>query len=308
MIVFLNPASCGGTGMSRWKEIEPALKVRAGTIRTIVPNDRNEFPQLVRSEYEKGEREFVAAGGDGTVNALLSGLVTGLTDQERKTVALGAVGLGSSNDFHKPFLKSPGGIPMKLDFHRAPYRDVGVLEFIDGGVKSQQYFLINASVGLTAEANLYFNTPDPFLSFLKRTNTSGAIAWAALRTIVSYHSQRFTFQAENALARKILLSNLSVLKSPHVSGTLTYPLAPAYDNGRVSCFLGTSMGLADRLRLLFALSHGGAPVTGKLESFTASSLTLSSEGPFAVELDGEVIQTSEAIFSVLTKYLRVCTC
>jgi diacylglycerol kinase (ATP) len=308
MIVFLNPASCGGTGMSRWKAIEPTLRARSASIRAIVPNDRNEFPGLVRLEYGKGEREFVAAGGDGTVNALVNGLVTGLTDEERRTVALGAIGLGSSNDFHKPFSKSPGGVPMKLDFHRATNRDVGIVECIDGGAKEQRYFLINASVGLTAEANLYFNTPDPFLSFLKKKHPSSAIAWSALGTILSYRNRRFTVLRDDGPGRDVFLTNLNILKSPHVSGTLTYPGAPAYDSGLVSCFLATSMGLADRLLLLSALSRGGVPVTGKLESFTASHLTISSDGPFAVELDGEIIQTSDATFSVITKYLRVCPC
>jgi diacylglycerol kinase family enzyme len=68
------------------------------------------------------------------------------------------------------------------------------------------------------------------------------------------------------------------------------------------------MGLADRFRLLFALSSSCVPVTEKLESFTTSHLTLSSDGPFAVELDGEIIRTAEATISVLTKYIRVCSC
>jgi diacylglycerol kinase family enzyme len=83
---------------------------------------------------------------------------------------------------------------------------------------------------------------------------------------------------------------------------------PAYDDGHVTCFLAASMGLSGRLRLLFALSHGGVPVTEKLESFVASRLTLSCDSVFAVEVDGEIVQTSEATFSVLTKHLQVCSC
>ena len=85
------------------------------------------------------------------------------------------------------------GIPCKFNFTSAEDRDVGILTFIDSQEQKQQkYWLINASIGITAEANLFFNTPDFVLNYLKKTITNSAILYAALRTIAFYRNRDLT--------------------------------------------------------------------------------------------------------------------
>ena len=310
MIVFLNPASCGGQGEALWRKIEPSLRERGITAKTLTPKTAANIQESIEAEYARGEREFVAAGGDGSVNAILNGLLTALPAPERKNVALGAIGLGSSNDFHKPFseARTINGVPVKINFSLAALRDVGILEFEDNGKIVTRYFLVNASVGLTADANRFFNSPDTLLSLLKRTYTPSAIMYAALLTILRFSNRPFDIRTETAFRTGVALTNLNILKSPHVSGTLTYPLPPAYDTGRLDCFVASSMGIGERLRLLRSLSRGKVPVTTKLETLHCSNLTATSGSPFAVEFDGEIAMTPEARFSVLQQHLRVCTC
>jgi len=310
MIVFLNPASGGGQGEVLWRKVEPSLRERGITAKTLRPKTTLDIQECVEREYAGGEREFIAAGGDGSVNGLLNGLMTALRAPARKNVALGAIGLGSSNDFHKPFSEASAinGIPAKINFSLASPRDVGVLEFVDRGNTVTRYFLVNASVGLTADANHFFNSPDALLALLKRTHTPSAIAYAAVLTIFGFSSRSFDISTGNALRSKVALTNLNILKSPHVSGTLTYPLPPAYDTGQLDCFLASAMGIGERLRLLRSLSQGKVPLTPKLETFRCSNLAATSGSPFAVEFDGEIVVTSEARFSVLQQHLRVCTC
>ena len=63
-----------------------------------------------------------SATGSGTVNGVLNAILAQGAD-----VTLGAIGLGSSNDFHKPFAKDKrvGGAPVRLDASRAIRADVG---------------------------------------------------------------------------------------------------------------------------------------------------------------------------------------
>lgn len=54
----------------------------------------------------------IAVGGDGTVNLLAQAL---LESVEWREISLGALGTGSSNDFHKPRRKRFHGLPARLD-------------------------------------------------------------------------------------------------------------------------------------------------------------------------------------------------
>src|SRR5437016_2873987 len=92
-LVVLNPNAHGGRARQLWHRITRP----AGW--TVVDRD---YSGAVSSAVHNGERSFVAAGGDGTVNALLNAIVACENRPPLEEFTLGAVGLGSSNDFHKP--------------------------------------------------------------------------------------------------------------------------------------------------------------------------------------------------------------
>ncbi len=61
-------------------------------------------------------------GGDGTVHALVEALALAPRRPPLDHLTLGAVGLGSSNDFHKPVGRRVGGVPVRLSPWRAAPR------------------------------------------------------------------------------------------------------------------------------------------------------------------------------------------
>ena len=89
----------------------------------------------VSGKIAEGARNFVAAGGDGTMNLALNALLNapgraGIASPEE--LRFGAVGLGSSNDFQKPYVSDgrveAGGIHCRLDFDRATAHDIGCMQ------------------------------------------------------------------------------------------------------------------------------------------------------------------------------------
>jgi len=309
MVVFVNGLAAGGSGLARWRKVQPALSRRFTDLRVCVMNGSESTRRTIEREVCAGETRFIAAGGDGTVNFLANSLIEVASADQRPGICLGAVGIGSSNDFHKPLGEkvSVEGIPMAVDFEHARERDVGRLTCVDQREERRRYFLVNASIGVTANANAIFNSSDATLAVLKRWCTGGAILYAALQAIARHQDIPVTIESQGAPGRGVHLSNLGVVKNPWFSGNLCYGGRPDYQDGLFGVHLCHSMKGGELLQLLGTLQRGGVPVHNrKIATWKTPAITVSCPRPFAVECDGEIVTTMCARFEVVPRYLRVC--
>lgn len=302
-VVFVNPYSFGGKGFEKWKRIKPFLGDNQFEVKNLTEDSVEEF-------FMNGNTNFIAAGGDGTVNILLNKIINSFTPEEVKRIKLGAIGLGSSNDFHKPFTdcKLIKDIPVKINFEKTEPRDVGCITYIEKGISKRKYFLINASIGITAEANYLFNNPDKFLSLIKKKNTGLAIFYSALKTIFKYRNFRIKLTSAETKELQVDLTNLGIVKNPNFSGNLKFNAEADYGNGKFDVYLCSRMTKMEIIHLFYLLSKGAFNMVEKKGSFRTNLVNLGSDNPFLIEYDGEIIKTSSAGFSILPKYLQVCTC
>lgn len=316
VIICMNPSAAGASGLRKWKRIERVVRSIAPSHGTFLLDGRASIGRIIRCGLESGETQFVAAGGDGTVNTLLNELLSLATPEQRGRIQIGAIGLGSSNDFHKPYQPAGliNGIPSRVNFQDIGRRDVGCVSFRTDRGFLTRYFLVNASIGVTAESNRLFNDPGRILGLLKRAYTPAAIVFAALKTIYSYDNIRISVQRPGLPETDCELTYLALLKSPHVSGSFRFDGSIPLDNGLLRAYLCAGMTRVELLGMLWALSRGsfhpgGAPrggATPKVQSCELPSIAVSSSRPFAVEFDGEVVTTRFAQFGVLPGYLQVC--
>jgi len=308
MFVLLNPTAGGGRALARWKRVAAGLKSRFGALEVHDSADPRVTQTRIAESLACGERRFVAAGGDGTVNRLISTLATVARPQLLPQISIGAVGLGSSNDFHKPFRNDAarGGIPDRLDFDAAAPHDVGVLLYADPqGTARRRYWINNASIGVTADGNYRFNAPDLALRCLKRLATGPAICYAALRALVAHRPRLMTLQWDEEPPVPVPVSNLGVVKNPHFAGSLRYdsPREPA--SGRFYVHLLEGQSVPRLLSALLGLSRGHFVRPGS-RSWRAARLAVEARDPFPVEVDGEVVLARCACFALLPCRLRIC--
>jgi diacylglycerol kinase family enzyme len=317
--VVLNPTANGGLGRVRWKALLETELAREAGLRDAEVFDGSGKGGLgrldgwLRERLAGGARRIVAAGGDGTVNLALNALLAArgaLEPAERAKLALGAVGLGSSNDFQKPFDGSgravAAGLRCRLDFAAARPHDVGRASVAGGGVDADLHFLINASIGVTAEANWRFNHAGPFTRALKRRWVDGAILATALRTFAAYRNLDVELALDGASPARLRLTNLGVVKNVHFSGQMRYDTPQACDDGRFGVHVCEDMSRREMLGVLKALNRGRFRGLRKTWSRQAKEVGVRAPEAFSVETDGEVIQAREARFRVLARELRVC--
>jgi len=307
MLILMNPYAAGGSAAKKWKMTIDEISTRLHRWSVYRLNGNSATGQVIAEALSNGETEFVAAGGDGTVNSVLNHLLHLANKNQMRNIRLGAIGLGSSNDFHKPFSSQTiNNVPYKLDFSRARARDIGCATFLEDGAPKSRYFLVNASCGLTAEANRFFNGTDKGLGVMKRLHTPSAILYAALRTILLFRNFKATISSPGRTEWRGDLTNLGVLKNPHLSGNLRYDIPIELDNRQFAVTLCEKMSRIDIVRLLYSLSHGEFSSIPRTRSFFASALSVAADRPFSLETDGETVQTTVVRFNILPRRIKVC--
>ena len=308
MIVLLNRRAGGGTAPEKWRRLQSHLTMTNEFVEVLHPDDRTDMTDVVLKSQKRGDTHIVAAGGDGTIHNVLNAMML-VPEAMRSTLVLGAIGLGSSNDFHKPIspLRCVDGIPCALHFRNACRRDVGVATMRTSMGVVTEYFLLNASVGVCAAGNEIFNQPDLVLSWLKAHYAGGAILVAAILAIARYHNMRCAIEWRTGERLNIALTNLGIMKSPHFSGSLHYDGAANYHNGQFQVFGATDLAFLHRLQFLWYLSRGKFLKSRSGWMRTTDSLKLESLTEFSVELDGEIFLADQVQFSVLRNALMVCS-
>ena len=310
MHVLLNPHCDHGRGGKKWARIASDWQGRFGDCRITETHSTEGLVEILRGLVREGEQTIVAAGGDGTVHWILNALLSLPRSGPERAVSFGAVGLGSSNDFHKPFRPENAirGIPVRLDAGQSRLQDLIEVRWEDEtGGKHARFCVNNAGLGITAEGNRRFSAKGPVIGTLQHFSVEAAIAASAVWTIFSYRNRSFRIQVDDRPPFQAMLTNLGILKNPYFGGGLHYDLPIAPDDGRLCICLSESMSRFQAVRTLVRLYQGrfkGLPGTA---SWTASRVSVvAGSRCFALEMDGEVVQARKADFKVVPKAVRCC--
>jgi len=178
--VILNPVSGRGAAEQAAPEIERQLAER-GLDFAVVRTERPwHAAELAQQAVRDGVDVVVAAGGDGTSNEVLNGLMLAKTALGDHKTAMGVLSVGQGNDFAFG-AGIPKDLPAACDVLAANKRrriDVGRVR---GGLYPEgRYFGNGVGVGFDAVVG--------FEAFkLKRLHGFAAYAVAALRTMVIYY-------------------------------------------------------------------------------------------------------------------------
>jgi diacylglycerol kinase family enzyme len=293
--VILNPNAHGGRAVELWNRV---ARYVPGSVMA------DGAPAAIAQAIALGERIFIAAGGDGTVNALLNAIVDAKGALPLDAFTLGAVGLGSSNDFHKPFARVENGIPLKVDDARTTLRDVGLIRSENGA----RYFLIGASFGAAATGNALFNAGTGLTGWLKPRWTGGAIACAALRAIAGHRNMHPAEKAGREARPTGLpaFASLSVMKSQYLSGSFRFDGPVAAGDGLFAVNLCGATGRLGLVRVLYNLRRGRFSGTAGCTSWRAPAVNFETAFPIAAEVDGEIMEGRRFELSILPERIRVC--
>jgi diacylglycerol kinase (ATP) len=272
-----------------YKEILPVLSKSFDT-NVFVTNFAGHAEELARETAGVEYECVLAAGGDGTLNQVLNGL---LNHPATKLPRLGVIPLGSGNDFARTcgLSADPRQLIQLLKSAPKPHLDVGVVDCVDGAVNVRRHFINECSIGMGPEVvrRLARNkgTLGPGFSYFK----------SIIATFFTHRPQQVRCQTDDwawdGNARVIAIANGKSF------GHAIY-IAPDADpsDGIFNTFIAGDLPLLKFLLYLQSLK-GKSTVKDRLILYnTARRVQLSAPAPCLLEAEGEIVGNLPATISI----------
>jgi YegS/Rv2252/BmrU family lipid kinase len=301
MHVIFNPTAAAGSVRRLAPDLKACLErgaERAGVEWEWVETQAPEHAiELAREAAVNGCEMVVAAGGDGTVNEVVNGLVRASHQGHQAT--LGVIPTGTGNDF--AWL---AGIPLnplaacqRLFDGQTRVVDVGHIREANG---RERYFDNGCGAGFDAVVSLQAQGLKKWLGGL-------VYIVAVLKTIVfHYHAPAFrmTFDGRE-LTRPTLMLTIGKGKR-HGGAFLSTPRAEQDDGWLDVCIVG-KLNRLGMLRAVPSFMRGEQESNPQVQLERARHVMVEASAPQVIHLDGEIFATDARRFevSVVPGVLRV---
>jgi diacylglycerol kinase (ATP) len=280
--VILNPAAGAGNGLRQREAIEQGLAARGLSYHMVLSERRGQAVDLARAAAESGWPRVIAAGGDGTVNEIINGLILA-REQVVQLPDLGVIGVGRGNDFaHGAGI--PGEFELALDAlasDRVRTVDIGQVR---GGLHPDgRYFGNCVGVGFDAVGTIE-------ASKLPRLGGFLSFFIAVLKTIFIYHrgpQVRLAFDGE-VLELPVLM--ISIMNGQRLGGGFWMAPEARPDDGFFDLCVVQQV---TRRRILSLIPHflrGTQGTQPEVQMGRAASIQVEAlQGVLPAQTDGEII-------------------
>lgn len=296
--VILNPAAGRGYGARAEPKLRQWLKAEGvdfDIVRTAGPWHAAE---LAKHAAEDGFETIVGAGGDGTANEVINGLMS--ASQNGATRRMGVIPAGSGRDF-------ASGIGLPLDLREAYDRiTCERVKTIDLGrvtVPGQEARYFGNVVGVGFDGAVLIETLK-----MKRLRGLPLYLMAVLKTIfLNFDAPMMTIKYDDQ-QMKLPATMVSVANGPREGGGFIVAPDAEPDDGHLDLCIAGEVSRLTMLRLLPHFLRGTHTELDPVTMARAKSVTISSPDGLVAHVDGEVLCTDapEIKCDILPQALDVC--
>lgn len=286
ILVIHNPNSGGG----RYKENVRRLARDHPQIEIRQTHEKGEAAEVAQDAPSHGYTRVVAAGGDGTVNEVINGLMRITGDKP----ILGVLPCGSANDFTKSI-----GIDADWDaaaraILRGAARDVDIIE-IDG---ADRRYLINAATG-----GLSVAIDDAMDAATKNWWRGFAYARVAATVIPEASNYHVRIRVDGR-EKQDTCAGVIVANGGYAGNLCIAPQADVSD-GLLNVMTARATTLTERMNLLTDLALGRQTESEWVDCFTGTTAEIESDPPMPFIADGERLGETRLSFTLIPMALRV---
>jgi len=297
-LAIINPAAGRRDVCARWQAIENALREADVEVDTAETSGVGDATRLVARAMSDGRHRFITAGGDGSVNEVVQGVMESAPDTAHR-VTLAAAPLGTGNDWARSIAMpvDPRGIARAIASGRTMLHDVGAIDFPDEPAGSRRWFINVAGAGY--DADVVANVPRPVPSAISYLRI-------ALSGLARYRSPQFRIRTDDEVIEDRLL--LAFVANARYCGHRMH-VAPAalMDDGVLDVVAVRELSLPRLLPKLPKLYDGrilGDPVVRHLRT---TRVRIDAQPKVVVQADGQLLYRTPAEFSIVSQAIRVIT-
>ena len=262
---------------------------------------RNDARLLASKFADKGVDVILSAGGDGTLNQIVNGVLKGREDSGKLPV-LGVIPIGSGNDFTRGVgLKVNVDHTLKiLSASKTRPVDVGLVEYsVDpaGTEKALSYFINVADIGMGPEVvGKVLSSGRPFGSEV-------AYYKSIIDTFLTYKPMVVTATTPE-WSWEGKLRTLAVANGKYYGHGLCIAPDAVVDDRMFSVFICGNVSVLDFILHTGTLKKGRNVLMDDVLYKTANSISFASEGPCPIEADGEILGWLPAKVTMINRQLE----
>jgi YegS/Rv2252/BmrU family lipid kinase len=291
--IIANPTSGNRNFSKHWKEIQQLLNQKKIDFSFAFTQFSKHEIELVQNAIQKGFRNIISIGGDGTLHHVVNGIM-----QQRyvKTsdITIAVIPLGTGNDWIKTY-NIPNNIEKAIEIiskKKTILQDIGVLETDNNPVS---YF--NNVAGLGYDGYTVYK--------LKTLKHFGPIAYllSGLAGLLFYKKTVFKISFNNKIIEtNCLMALVGICKFS--GGGMQFTKEVHTADGLFDITIAKNLNIFDLIFNIKKLYNGNIVHHKKVETYKTKEITIipQSSKPF-IQADGELIGAGKVTVKMIAKAL-----
>lgn len=292
--IIANPTSGNRNFSKQWKEIQQLLNNKNIDFIVVFTQFSKHEIELVQNAIQKGFRNIISVGGDGTLHNVVNGI---MLQRYTKTsnITIGVIPLGTGNDWIKTY-NIPNNSKKAVEIiaiKNTILQDIGVLETEN---KTISYF--NNVAGLGYDGYI--------VNKLKTLKRFGAIAYllSGLAGLLFYKKSIFKIIFDDKIIKtNCLMTLFGICKFS--GGGMQFTKDVNSSDGLLDITIAKNLNIFDLILNIKKLYSGEIVYHKKVETYKTKKITVipQTSKPF-IQADGELIDTGKVKVTIIEKAIR----
>ena len=294
--IIANPTSGNRNFSKKWKEIQLNLKKQDIEYTSVFTQYTKHEIKLVQNAIQKGFRNIISVGGDGTLHHVVNGI---MLQRYVKTsnITIGVIPLGTGNDWIKHY-NMPNSIKKSIHIifqKKRVLQDIGLIKTLNN---TPTYFNNVAGIGFDAYV----------VSTLKKLKKLGKLSY----TIAGIYGNIFYKKPilkiiidDKEITEKSLLTIFGICK--YSGGGMQFTEQVDAADGLLDITVAKNLNFFDVVKSIHKLYNGTIVHHKKVQTYKTKEITIVPKTlkPF-VQADGELIGTGTIKVSIIQRAIQFC--